>query len=351
MLSPLPLRFCNLLAIGCGEVVKNRVRPAAHHLRREVGLERIAYLDLYPTSPIELAPDEYYFAVESDPSCRLLDTLSRHRFLGPDTLAVVCTPTIWHAHYADKFAPLVGRLAVEKPLTCDLAEAQRLSIKHPHIHPISHFLFKDEMRDWLAECRLDGLPWLSACTGITIDLTEKQGIGLRQVDPMIYDLGWHAWELLQAPFRAAGWITEVELSAVNVATYEPPITEPAPTDTTAACITGNLRVGGMGVPFQIRLGKGLSHDRKALKYTFEGGHKRTIDLSQGGWRSHHALLHELLTTEDPDMGIDLTDAVEVVRLCVCSEAQAIDEGTYLFGETPMFLGEERQEASLLGLYW
>src|SRR5262249_6356911 len=139
-----------------------------------------------------------------------------------------------------------------------------LLVTQPNLQPISHFLHKQAMRDWLACCRTEGLGWLAHCTGIRIDLIESRGIGQRVIDPVLHDLGWHFWELLLAPFRAAGMPQGVELTSTLTGAYEQGPGEPSPTGATAARLVGQVRAGGFRVPFDARLGKGLGADSKAL---------------------------------------------------------------------------------------
>jgi hypothetical protein len=343
------LRFRTLVVVGCGEVVRDRLRRAVQQLRRTFPL-RVVYLDLCEQAPFELGPDESYLQVL--PGSRLpVEELHRLGFLGRETLAVVCTPSRWHLHYAEQLSPLVGRVAVEKPLTRDHRAAGLLLATQPSLRPISHFLFKRTMRQWRERCRRQGLPWLRSCVGVRVDILESKAIGSRQIDPVLFDLGWHGLEVLLAPFRAAGCQHDVELHSMHIATYEPPPGEAPPAGATAARLTGRVRVAGFHLPFDIRLGKGLGANRKALVYELDGPAGRHIDLSEGGWRSHGRLLHELLTAEQPDLGLDLGDAIELVRLCALGEARAHDEGRYPFGQMPGFLRDDRPSPALMGLYF
>src|SRR5262245_41622812 len=187
-------RFRTVILPGCGQVVRDRIRLAL----RELGVNRIIYLDLFDKAPFDLAEGELYLPVL--PGSQLpVGSLAGIGALGQDTLAIVCTPTEWHLHYAEQLQPLVGRVACEKPLTRDYRAAQDLLVTLPNLQPISHFLHKQAMRDWLFDCRNKGMPWLHDCTVIRVDLIESKGIGQREIDPVLYDLGWHAWELLLAP--------------------------------------------------------------------------------------------------------------------------------------------------------
>jgi hypothetical protein len=346
-------RWCRvrkLLAVGFGDAVVNRLRPAAHAVRAEGGLDSIAYLDLPARPAVELREGEHYLPV-LDGSHLPLDALERLGFLDGDTLAWVATSTDYHGHYARQLRGHVRQTAVEKPLTCDVDEALGLLVESPSVHPISHFLFKQAMRDWRERCRRSGMPWLRSCLGIRVELMESKGVGRRRIDPVLFDLGWHGLELLLAPFRAAGSSHDVELGAVRVATYDPPPGEAPPPGTTAARLTGRLRAAGVHLPFDVCLGKGLGIDRKALVYRLDDGSSLRIDLSEGGWEPHERILRELLTAEQPDLGLALTDAAELVRLCALSQDQACDMGTYPFGTQPAFMREDLLSPSLLGLYY
>jgi hypothetical protein len=337
-------RFRTVIILGCGQVVRDRIRLALAALRW-LGVRRIVYLDVFDNAPFDLGEGEVYIPVLTR-SRIPVESLAAIDALGPGTLAIVCTPTEWHLHYAEQLQPLVGRVACEKPLTHDYRAAGVLLVTQPNLQPISHFLYKKAMREWLARCRTEGLGWLGQCTGIRIDLIESRGIGQRAIDPVLHDLGWHFWEMLLAPFRAAGMSQEVELMSTATGAYDPGPGEPRPTGATAARLVGQVRAGGFRVPFDARLGKGLGADSKALVYLQEGSSRR-IDLSESGSRSHQRLLQELLTADQPDLGLDLADAVEVVRLCAISQEQARNEGSYTFGQMPAFLSDD----ALMGLYW
>jgi hypothetical protein len=139
---------------------------------------------------------------------------------------------------------------------------------------------------------------------------------------------------------------------VRTATYLPPADEQAPRGATTAHITGQVRNGRAWLPFSIRLGHGAGIDAKHLSYLYADGPARTIDLSEGGWAAHHALLRELLTAERPDMGLRLDEAVELVRLCAAAEVISTDEGTHPFGRPPaLLLDGHPSPAALMGLYY
>jgi hypothetical protein len=76
-----------------------------------------------------------------------------------------------------------------------------------------------------------------------------------------------------------------------------------------------------------------------------------IDLSETGREAHHRLLTELLTEAEPDLGLGLEDAIDLVRLCDRAERMATVEPPYPFGRTPAFLTDDVPSAALLGLYF
>ena len=89
-------------------------------------------------------------------------------------------------------------------------------------------------------------------------------------------------------------------------------------------------------------------DSKALVYELDGPRHHRVDLSESGWKPHGRVLAELLTAEQPELGLDLGDAVELVRLCAVSQEQARDEGRYPFGQVPAFLHDDRPDPALMG---
>jgi hypothetical protein len=165
-----------------------------------------------------------------------------------------------------------------------------------------------------------------------------------------WDLGWHVFECLLAPLRAAGQTASVEISLVRTASYLPPPHEPSPPCATAARITGWLRLAGFSLPFDLRMGKGIGIDRKQIAYHRVAQPDLVVDLPETGRAAHHRLLEELLTAAEPRLGLDLAEAIDIVRLCVRAEQAAEVEHSYPFGELPAFL-LDLPEAALLGLFY
>jgi hypothetical protein len=94
------------------------------------------------------------------------------------------------------------------------------------------------------------------------------------------------------------------------------------------------------VSFDLRMGKGLGVERKVVRYTFADTAPLILDVSESGWGAHYRLLKELLTADCPDLGLGLSDAVEVVQVCAAAQATARDAGRYPFGELPEFLSPD-----------
>lgn len=340
-----------MVTIGGGDVTQQRLRPAQRQLRAEGLLRRAAYLDILPCCPFTLAQDrtcnegEHYFPIED--RCLLpLDELARQGLLGPHVLALVCTPTPYHALYATQLLGTGCCIAVEKPFTQSQVAAKSLLPFGDVVFPVGHQLFKAEMLHFLARCRMRD--WVRHLTAISFDLWEAKGVGRRAIDNAVWDLGWHGFECILAPLRAAGYTVTMSVTRVRVATYAPPAGELSPVAFTAACIEGCIHFGDCSVPYRIRVGKGLAEERKQVVFwSGASGERCVVSLQESGWQAHYRLLHELLTSARPDLKLSLADTVTVVHLCAEASRLAVDEGTYPFGTTPDFLqGDVSWEARL-----
>lgn len=173
---------------------------------------------------------------------------------------------------------------------------------------------------------------------IAFDLMETGSAGSRAIDDAIWDVGWHGFECILAPFRAAGDWVEMIITSVRIATYQPPPGEPRPITFTAARIEGRVLEGDRAAPFLIRVGKGLAFESKRLVFLDSTGLvRRVVSLHESGWHAHYRLLRELMTQSCPDLQLNLADTITVVKLCACASRLAVDSGTYPFGTTPDFL--------------
>jgi len=176
-----------------------------------------------------------------------------------------------------------------------------------------------------------------AFVGIWFDLWETTSVGCRLIDDAIWDLGWHGFECILAPLRAAGTAGALTVTGVRVATHTPLPGTPPPTLCTAARIEGWVPLAGRAVPFLIRVGKGVAEVRKQLVCRDTAGVRHVVSLQESGWTAHYRVLHELVTQPHPDLKLTLVDTLTVVKLCACASRLAVDEGTYLFGTTPACL--------------
>ncbi|MGV2339967.1 MAG UNVERIFIED_CONTAM: hypothetical protein LVR18_40235 [Planctomycetaceae bacterium] len=86
-------------------------------------------------------------------------------------------------------------------------------------------------------------------------LYESRGVGNRQVDDAVWDLGWHGSECLLAPLRATQIPVCIRIDQTIVSTYTQG--PDYPTRWTAARIDGHFETPGYTIPFVIRVGKGL----------------------------------------------------------------------------------------------
>jgi hypothetical protein len=332
-------RIDTMITIGCGDLVKNRLLPSQCQLAEEGILLRSGYLDVSAACPIRpdgrLRAASAYFRVR--PGSRLpLADLEAGRWLGPYVLAYVATPTVFHMPYVRQLLGTACRIAVEKPLTDHPAEAEDLlNFPTGTVFPVGHQLFKRAMLDFLETYRPGDVLGASA---IEFDLMETKGIGNREIDDAVWDLGWHGFEVMRAAYRAAGAEVRMCPTDVRIATYKSPVGGPAPGRFTAARIEGFLEAMGRVVPFVIRVGKGLGQTSKRLMFLDARGRTRQeVPMGESGWEAHYRLLLELMTAPQPDLRLGLAETLDLARACQAAAALATDEGSYAFGTTPAFL--------------
>jgi hypothetical protein len=344
-------RFDDVIVIGMGAVVQDRVRPALHALAREWLVHRVTYADRrdgprFDPDGVGLVPGGEHFVPVGPAHDLPLAALRRRGGVGPRALAVVCAPPEWHVPYAERLAPLVGRVAVEKPLSDRPDAARRLLDGDPgQVFPLGRQLFEEEMLAFHADCmagRIDP----EAVGRVEFARVERPGTNGRQLDEAILDLGWHGPEaLLALPWGLWGQF-EVELEDLRIATYVPLEDEPPrPAAATAARIRGKLAGHRRDVAFDLRVGQGLAREHTHLiLFDRVGRPLRRVDLREGGWRADDRMLKEVVTRPAPDPKLSLPEAVAVVELCHRAVGMARAEGDYPFGTTPLFLGTEPDPA-------
>ena len=171
---------------------------------------------------------------------------------------------------------------------------------------------------------------------IQYDLLQKSGVGTREIDPALWDLGTHAVAGIRCPFRTAGYAVEMTPSRVLVATYVPPVGALPPVPT-AALIEGAGVFGEALIPFVIRVAFGTGEEHKRLVYHGPTGPRREIALDESGVGAHYRALRSLLTAPSPDLKLSLAEAVAAVKFLADANRLATSVGTYAFGETPAFL--------------
>jgi len=335
-----------------GDLGRQRLRPALRQLWAEGLLRCAAYLDISANRSCALRQDqgrsleEYYFPIQN--GCLLpLEELDRHGLIGPHVLIFVCPPTPYHVPYAMQFLGTGCVVAVEKPLTQNQVAARSLLPFSDSVFPVGHQLCKGDMLRFLTHCQ-EEQDWARQVSTISFDLWEMKGAGRRVIDDAVWDLGWHGFECILAPLRAAGYAVTMTVTRVRVATYAPRTGEPIPATFTAACIEGQVQIGNRAVPYRIRVGKGLAEERKQVVFRSDpddGQH--VVSLQESGWQAHYRVLRELLTEPRPDLKLSLADTVAVVQLCNQAGRLAVDDGAYPFGTTPSVFQEDQSWAASL----
>ena len=98
------------------------------------------------------------------------------------------------------------------------------------------------------------------------------------IDDCVWDLGFHGLELALAPFASMGYRPELRIHETRVTTY---VQGPdRPRNWTGAFIRGSLLAGMVDIPFEIRVGKGMSHSRKGLRLVDVDGRSRWMERAK-----------------------------------------------------------------------
>jgi hypothetical protein len=327
--------FDHVLVAGCGEVTQQRVLPAMQSLSDEINFTRIGLLDV--RSEQTLWPESGRPPIAAQfiqiPDGQLpLEELDRKGWLGPQTLVLNCTPTPFHVPYARTLAPFVGRVGIEKPLSHCLREATGMLQLEDCVFPIGHQLFKPEMLELTQRAaRREFL--VNSIGRLEFTLYESRGVGNRQVDDAVWDLGWHGSECLLAPLRAMQIPVCIRIDQTIVSTYTQGPDHP--TRWTAARIDGRFETPGHTIPFVIRVGKGLGQSFKAAQvFDQDGCLLSTASLDEGGSKAHERLIRELLTQKKPNMQLGLRDVLDVVTACHDAAKTAVEYPVYRFGVLP-----------------
>jgi len=335
--------FVRLLVFGVGDLVLKRLALAIGNLYHQGRLAAAAFVDIVSVCPPPLAPllppglDWSYFPTA--PDTIPFEALRAAGYLQSDVATYLASPTDCHLPQAEQLARKVGAVFVEKPFTRSLGGMEDLLLQAPvNVYPIAHPLFKASMSGFLAAC---GRNVLSDVAWLEFRLMERIGVGLRQIDPALWDLVYHAFELFLSVCRATGADVAIEIGSAVVGTFRPCDGQVAPQVTTAARVEGTLRLSQRRIGFAAVVGKGLSETVKNLVARDAGGRILwKVDLGESGHLAHQRLLTEALGPR-PDMKLSLADSLAMVRACTEADAIAVDAGTYAFGRTPQFLAGPR----------
>lgn len=256
--------------------------------------------------------------------------------LGQRLVAYVACPTAHRLMYVEQLRYAGCRTAVEKPLSRDV-EAVRSLVEQDrdNLYPIGYQLFKARIERFLNIAKSTNVV---KAEGIEFCFMERDDLGGRAIDDVIWDKGWQGFEVMMAMFHAGGVPAEFVICEVEAATYQPRPGQRYPQDFTAARIDGYVDIGRDCIPFVIRVGKGLDFDLKELAVWGRRGRvSRLVSLGENGWNAHYRVLNELICSETPDMKLSIDEVAKLVRACAEAESLVTDQGIYSFGCTPGFL--------------
>lgn len=327
-------RVWQVVVVGCGDVTQRRVRPALRALHRKGYVGSVLYIDIRPLVFTEPLDPTFEKSLQISPEIdRTLLTLRTLGWLGDETLVLVNTSSQFHVAYALAFAPVCGRVAVEKPLALSTREAAMLANWDGKVFALGHQLFKSEMRVLTTEFRDEDYN-LTQITSARFTLFETKGVGVRQIDNALIDLGWHGVECLAAPLAAVGETLGLVVEAAEISTYVKGPDQPA--KPTAARINLQIAIGSHVIPAEIRVGKGMSSTHKSVEFFTAAGLWKSASLETRE-NSHIPMIDALVTADDPDMQLGLHDVLKIVEVCEDGCRVAKELPAYKFGRTPHWL--------------
>ncbi|MEQ8637467.1 hypothetical protein [Gimesia maris] len=325
----------NIVVLGCGNVVEDRILLALRSLAREGEIGHVTYCDVLPTAPFKLIETnqfETYLPMEGKEIP--LKALNERGFVGANTILLVCTPTSFHGKYALDAFGRFGRIAVEKPLTLDPIEARGLLRFSDSVYAIGHQMHKKSMLD-LIDRFAQKITLIENIARIEFDLFETKGVGQRQIDPALWDLGFHGLECILAPLTVQSTSTRFQIESVFEGHYTSD--EGDASQSTVARIDGWVHSEDRLIPFLIRVGKGQPENEKSLRFlSADGTLIDGADLNESGYAAHERIIQELLKPA-PKMGLALTEVVHVVESCHHAAQISIPMGTHPMGEAPAWL--------------
>lgn len=317
-----------VVVIGCGDVVRQRVRPALEKLGRELsGGFRVMYLDVKPKPSFELMHSndfrEYYLPLKDN--LVPVDELDARGFVGGHVLGLVEAPTQLHYLYATQLHELVARVAIDKPLTLRPSEAIALTSLE-RAFPFSHFLLKEKVTPIFS---LDP----NATKTVKSCFLESCGTNGRALDAAEEDLGYHQAALLCACFDGP-----IHVHRCRTATYVPRVNENPPQVSTAARIEGVVHQADRPIQFSILVGKGMRERVKNIVFEHDRGSQMFSQESDSDRsRPYQRVLKTLLLDRVPQLRMPMSRHMDLVGFCAHARHIAEDMGEYEFGDMPDFM--------------
>ncbi|MFC1635519.1 Gfo/Idh/MocA family oxidoreductase [Planctomycetota bacterium] len=318
--------------VGCGNLFRRRLRLAAARLLDENMICGVVGLDIHTDS--DSLQDQFRNLgeyIRMEPNNRL--PARQLKTLGC-LILYIGSPSSTHVTYAMQATTIAWRVAIEKPLSIDVNEAERLIDRHfENLFPVDHYTVKDGMEHALRKAseqkRLDA-------DGFEFVLLEQDEVGDRDCDEAIFDTGCHGIACLRALIRAAGHDSVWTVTRAITGTYRESSGR-RPRKTTAARIEGIVSFAGCPRPFVIKVGKALDRDLKALALYRNGQVIDKVSLNESGSNAHYLLLRRLIAAQDLTFPIDLGDSMAVVRTCDEARGKTQDYGYYEKGSLPPYL--------------
>jgi predicted dehydrogenase len=312
-----------LHVIGAGDVIQ-KTWPAIEGLHNE-GLVRRALV--FDRNPDRLKPLANLPWVQTDVAgspAEVVDKLQRRGVDGPDSVAYVGTPDGTHVTYAERLAPHVGAVAIEKPLALTGASASRLLRLGDRAIPIEHQLYKLETIEALQRFADQAIP-AKEIVKIHFVFHETLPVGTRELSPLVFDTGYHGIAIAVAAFNRQALRVAVRIDTCVTRVYENGPDQPRAS--TAAWLRGVIKADRHDIAFEAHIAKGVSTSEKRI--TFSGNGRHEFSLNESGHRPHERALRAIILKQRPL--ISISESIEVVRACEQAHQRSIDGGRYPFG--------------------
>lgn len=311
-----------IYVIGAGDV-SQKTWPAIEGLHSQ-GLVHRAYV--FDRNPDRLKPFSGLPWVQTDVAgspTEVLEKLKQRGANTPDSVAYIGTPDSTHVPYAERLAPHVGAVAIEKPLALSVSTGARLLRLGDRAIPVEHQLYKLETIEAIQRFADHAIP-ATDIVKIHFVFHETLPVGTRDLSPLVFDTGYHGIAIAVAALNRQALRVTVRIDTCVTRVYENGPDQPRAS--TAAWLRGVIKADRHDIAFEAHIAKGVATSEKRITFSGKGRHQ--FSLNESGHRPHERALRAIILKQRPL--ISISESIEVVRACEQANQKSIDGGRYQF---------------------